>query len=121
METAITIEFQYYYTMPVRFDEYDPDKGRMDLSEGTNAHTILAFLAKHPEMGFAPKEIHEETGINRGSVGVTLSRLENRGLVRHKGDVWTIGDDDRLAAQGAVYVASSASVTDDYYGASEDN
>jgi DNA-binding IclR family transcriptional regulator len=102
--------------MPVEYDKYDPDGGRMDLSEGTNAYKILSFLAEHPETGFTPKEIHEKTGVKRGSVGTTLSRLEDRGLVRHKGDVWAIGADDRLAAQGAIHVASSASVTDDYFG-----
>lgn len=102
--------------MPVPFDEYDEDVGRMDLGEGTNAHTILSFLAENPDQGYSPKEIAEATDVKRGSVGTTLSRLEKRDLVRHKGDVWAIGEDDRLAAQGAIYVASSASVTDDYYG-----
>lgn len=101
--------------MPVQFDEYDGENGRMDLSEGTNAHTILTFLAERPDQGYTPKEIAESTGVNRGSVGPTLSRLEDRDLVRHKGEVWAIGEDDRLAAQGIAYVASSASVTDNYY------
>lgn len=101
--------------MPVQFDEYDGETGRMNLSEGTNAHTILAFLAEHPSQGYTPKEIAASTGINRGSVGPTLSRLEDRDLVRHKGEVWAIGKDDRLAAQGIAYIASSASITDDYY------
>ena len=52
-------------------------------------------------------------------MGPTLSWLEDRDLVRHKGEVWAIGEDDRLAAQGAAYVASSVSVTDDYYGGDE--
>lgn len=102
--------------MPVLFDEYNGEKGRMDLSEGTNAHTILVFLAENPDHGYTPQEIAESTGVNRGSVGPTLSRLEDRDLVRHKGEFWAIGEDDRLAAQGIAYVASSASVTDDYYG-----
>lgn len=106
--------------MPVSFDEYDESTGRMDLKEGTNAHAILSFLAERPDQGYTPKEIAEGTGVKRGSVGTTLSRLEERGLVRHKGEIWAIGEDDRLAAQGAVYVASSASVTDDYYGEDSD-
>lgn len=105
--------------MPVHFDEYDGESARMDLSEGTNAHTILVFLAENPDTGYTPQEIAEATGVKQGSVGPTLSRLEDRDLVRHKGEVWAIGEDDRLAAQGAMYVASSASVTDDYYGEDE--
>jgi predicted transcriptional regulator len=105
--------------MPVVFDDYDADTGRIDLSDGTNAHTILTFLATNPDQGYTPHEIAEATHVKRGSVGTTLSRLEDRGLVRHKGDVWAIGDDDQLATQGALYIASSASVTDDYYGEGE--
>lgn len=107
--------------MPVSFDKYDGDSGRMDLSEGTNAHAILSFLAERPDQGYTPKEIAEGTGVKRGSVGTTLSRLEDRDLVRHKGEVWAIGEDDRLAAQGAIYTASSASITDDYYGEDTDS
>ena len=88
--------------MAVPFDKYDPEAGRIDLSDGTNAHAILTFLAENPELGFTPKEIHEETGVSRGSVGTTLSRLENHGLVRHKGEYWAIAEDDRLGAVAAM-------------------
>ena len=101
--------------MPVLFDEYDDETGRMNLSEGTNAHAILVFLSKNPEQGYSPQEIADGTDVKRGSVGPTLSRLENRELVRHKGEVWAIGEDDRLAAQGVAYVARSGSVADNYY------
>jgi len=84
--------------MAVRFDDYDPDDGRIDLTEGTNAHTVLSFLAENPDLGFTPKEIHEQTGVPRGSVGSTLARLEEHGLVRHKGDYWAIAEDDRLGS-----------------------
>jgi DNA-binding transcriptional ArsR family regulator len=87
--------------MPVDFERYDPDdaEGRIRLTGGTNAQTILEFLVARPERGFTPKEISEATGVPRGSVGTTLARLEERDLVRHKEPYWAIGeDDDRLAA-----------------------
>lgn len=84
--------------MAVEFDDYDPDAGRIDLSEGTNAYRILSFLAENPALGYTPKEIHQATEVPRGSVGSTLSRLEEHGLVRHKGDYWAIAEDDRLGA-----------------------
>ncbi|WP_135663765.1 MarR family transcriptional regulator [Halorhabdus rudnickae] len=59
----------------------------------TNAEEILSFLASSPDQAYTPKEIHEATGVKRGSVGVVLSRLEGRGLLRHRGDYWTIADD----------------------------
>ena len=73
--------------MPVEFEEYqnsnDDDDLDWTLREGSNAHLILSFLAEHPDQGFTPKEIHEATGVTRGSVGKTLQRLADRQLVRH--------------------------------------
>lgn len=85
--------------MPVDFEQYDPDGERagLQLTEDSNAYAVLEFLADHPGQGFTPKEISEHTGIPRGSVGTTLSRLEDRQLVRHKEPYWAIGTDDRLA------------------------
>mgnify|MGYP002763479892 CR=1 FL=1 len=73
--------------MPVDFENYHPN----DLpSEGTNGRQILQHLARHPELGFTPSELADELEIPRGSVGTTLNRLEERGLVRHKGAYWAI-------------------------------
>jgi DNA-binding transcriptional ArsR family regulator len=91
--------------MPVEFEKYresrdddDDDDFDWTLREGSNAHTILSFLAEHPEQGFTPKEIHEATDVTRGSVGKTLQRLEERQLVRHAEPYWAIGEDDRVGA-----------------------
>lgn len=86
--------------MPVEFETYDPDdeSQRLEFTEESNAYEVVQFLAEHPTQGFTPKEISEGTDVPRNSVGVTLSRLEDRGLVRHKQPYWAIGDDDRLAA-----------------------
>lgn len=91
--------------MPVDFESYDPDTnpgGGLRLTEESNAFEILQFLANNPGQGFTPKEIREETGVPRGSVGTTLTRLEERELVRHKKPYWAIGDDDRLGAYAAM-------------------
>lgn len=84
--------------MPVNFEHFDPEEGGYRLTEGSNAFEILRFLAAHPEQGFTPKEVSDHTGVPRGSVGVTLSRLEDRDLVRHKEPYWAIARDDRIAA-----------------------
>lgn len=88
--------------MPVQFDAYDETRGRIDLSEGSNAHTILSFLAEHPDQGFTPTEIHEATEVPYGSTGPTLKRLGERDLVRHKEPYWAIGSDEALATYGGV-------------------
>lgn len=73
--------------MPVDFENYRPT----DLpDENTNGRRILEFLAANPETGYRAGELTEELEIPRGSVGTTLSRLESRGLVRHKGQYWAI-------------------------------
>lgn len=108
--------------MPIEFDSYDPEQGRLDLSEGTNARTVLSFLAAHPESGFTPKEIHEATGIPRGSVSPTLQRLREWELVRHKGEYWAIAEDDRLGAYAAMVEGvetTSERHGDDWYGRTE--
>jgi hypothetical protein len=43
-------------------------------------------------------------------------RIEDRGLVRHRGRYWAIGENDRLASYAAQTQISSDSTTDDYYG-----
>lgn len=73
--------------MPVDFESYHPT----DLpDENTNGRRILEFLAAQPETGYRAGELAEELDIPRGSVGTTLSRLESRGFVRHKGEYWAI-------------------------------
>jgi predicted HTH transcriptional regulator len=57
---------------------------------------ILQFLASNPEQAYTPKEIHEATEVTRNSVGVVLSRLENRGLVRHRGEYWAIAEGEEM-------------------------
>lgn len=105
--------------MPVDFREYSTDQGRVDLTEGTNARALLSFLLKHPDVGFTPAELHEETEVARGSVSPTLSRLERAGLVRHEGNYWAAAEDDRLAAASASVIGLTAveeDFRDDWYG-----
>lgn len=106
--------------MPIdieRLDDVPADV--LDVQEGTQPHRVLQFLAAHADQAFTQTEIAEGTELDRGSVGVVLSRLDDRGLVRHKGRYWAIAADDRLASYAAQTQASSASTTDDYYDESE--
>lgn len=104
--------------MPIKFDTYPNDEIDLNLRTGTNAYEILSFLAEHPETGFTPGELHEATGVKRGSVSPTLARLKEHGLVRHKGEYWAIAPDDRLGAYaGALHslTAVSEQFAGDYY------
>ncbi|QUO46851.1 MarR family transcriptional regulator [Halorubrum ruber] len=103
--------------MSIGIDAFDDEpEAALDVASGTQPYRILAFLAEHDDQAFTQTEIHEETGIKRGSVGAVLSRLEDRGLVRHRGRYWAIAENERLASFAAQQAASSASTTDDYYG-----
>jgi DNA-binding IclR family transcriptional regulator len=103
--------------MSIGIDAFDDEpEAALDVASGTQPYRILAFLAEHDDQAFTQTEIHEETEIKRGSVGAVLSRLEDRGLVRHRGRYWAIAEDERLASFAAQQAASSASTTDDYYG-----
>lgn len=106
--------------MPISVDRLDDEhEDALTLQEGSQPEQVLSFLGANDDQAFTQSEIAEETGISRGSVGAVLSRLEDRGLVRHKGRYWAIAEDDRLAAYAAQQHASSASTTDDYYGGAE--
>lgn len=103
--------------MPITIDRFeDQPEDALEVKVGTQPHEILTFLAANDDQAFTQTEIHEATEIPRGSVGVVLSRLEERGLVRHRGRYWAIAEDERLASYGAQQAASSSSTTDDYYG-----
>jgi len=79
--------------MPIDIKRFEKDPVEELRTGGqTNAEEILSFLASSPDQAYTPKEIHEATGVARGSVGVVLSRLEDRGLVRHRGEYWAIDD-----------------------------
>ncbi|MFC7133571.1 MULTISPECIES: MarR family transcriptional regulator [Salinibaculum] len=98
--------------MPIdidRFEESEPRKLRAETP--TNGEKILGFLASHADKAFTPKEIHERTDIARGSVGVVLSRLEDRGLVRHRGSYWAIDDPEEVDAT-LTAIATARAATD---------
>ena len=107
--------------MPINIDQFENEpEDVLGFERGTQPHTILTFLAVNNEAAFTQTEIHEATDIPRGSVGVVLSRLDERGLVRHRGRYWAIAEDERLASYAAQQAASSSSTTDDYYGETDE-
>lgn len=106
--------------MPIQLDPDGNDESP-PVTPGTNAHELLEVLAEHPDMGFSPKELTELTSVAPGSVHKTLSRLEDRGLVRQVDSYWAIADD--VAASRLANVVSLAAIEgtygDDAYGADD--
>lgn len=103
--------------MAIGIDDFEKQPEEvLNIDEGTQAFRILEFLGSNSGKAFTPSEISEATEIASSSIGAVLSRLEDQGLVRHKGKYWAIEEDDRLASFTAMTGSSSSSVKDDYFG-----
>lgn len=91
--TPITLGRRASY-VPIGIDRFEEDdEAELRAGGHTNGELVLAFLSANSGRAFTPKEVHEEMEIARGSVGVVLSRLEDRGLLRHRGEYWAIAPD----------------------------
>jgi DNA-binding MarR family transcriptional regulator len=73
--------------MPIDIETFESaSEDRLQHNGETNADHVMRFLASHPEHAFTQSEIRDATDVKAGSISVVLSRLEDRGLVRHKGN-----------------------------------
>lgn len=96
--------------MPIRIDSNT--EGTPPIKPGTNAHELLTVLLDHPEMGFSPKELTDLTDVPHSSVHKTLSRLQERGLVRKVDSYWAVADD--VAASDIANVVSLQQIEAEY-------
>lgn len=96
--------------MPIRIDSSGEDTS--PIKPDTNAHELLSVLFDHPEMGFSPKELAELTDVPHASVHKTLSRLQEKGLVRNVDSHWTITED--VAASEIANVVSLQQIESEY-------
>ena len=85
--------------MPIDIETFDSaPEDRLQHGGETNADRVMRFLATHSDQAFTQSEIRDATEVKAGSISVVLLRLEDRGLVRHKGNYWALGDADEVAA-----------------------
>ena len=95
--------------MPIDIETFETSQPEHLQSSGeTNADRVMAFLAVNPDQAFTQSEIREATEVKAGSISVVLSRLEERGLVRHKGNYWALGDDDAVAGYSGLVESTRA-------------
>jgi DNA-binding IclR family transcriptional regulator len=71
-----------------------------ELGEPTNPERVLRFLLANDDQAFKAAEIVEGADVNRNSISTVLARLEERELVRHKGEYWAIGETERIRSFG---------------------
>ena len=98
--------------MPITKDRFERLGGNGP-APGTNAERIVAFLDENEQQAFTLSEIHERTSIKKGSVGPTLSRLEERGTVEHRGNYWAISDSYLASREAVSHTGEAAAEYDD--------
>lgn len=108
--------------MPVEREYLESDAPSLPVKAGTNAYELLSVLIANADLGFTAGELDELTDVPSGSVGKTLSRLEDRGLVEHLDGYWVVADDTIADHVGALLSldAVGARYGDDFYGRTDD-
>jgi DNA-binding transcriptional ArsR family regulator len=96
--------------MPIRIDP--SGENTPPVKPGTNAHELLTVLLDHPDMGFSPKELTDLTDVPHSSVHKTLSRLQEKGLVRKIDSYWAV--DEGVAASEIANVVSLQQIESEY-------
>ncbi|MFB6228207.1 MAG: MarR family transcriptional regulator [Halobacteriales archaeon] len=79
--------------MPIEIETFT-EASDGELTGMTNAEKIVRFLYTNDDKAFTPSEIADGTDVKKSSIGTVLRRLEDRDLVRHKGDYWAIGEEE---------------------------
>lgn len=80
--------------MPIDIETFE-ENAAFDSGQ-TNAEQILQFLARNNDQAFERHEIAEATEMDPNTVSAVLSRLKERGFVRHKPPYWAIGDVEQI-------------------------
>ena len=93
------------------FENADAD----EFEERTATERIVLFLDKHDDRAWKAATIAERLGLETDAVSAILSRLKERGLVRHKRPYWAITDDEERL-QSAYQLHRHHKTADDQYG-----
>ena len=92
--------------MPISKDEFrsiDEDGPSLpDLAPDTTQGALYRFLLGHADKAFRQREIVDAVDVPEGSVGPTLNRLEEHGLVEHRDRFWTITDPEHAVASATI-------------------
>lgn len=76
--------------MPVRIEDFESG----NLPQGPSVpEQVVTYLTTHRDRAFTRSEIATALDEDPNTVGTALSRLKQRGLVRHRGEYWAITDD----------------------------
>jgi hypothetical protein len=101
--------------MPISEDEFrdiDDDAPTPDLAPDTTQGAIYRFLLANADTAFRQREVVEAVDVPEGSVGPTLARLEEHGLVEHRGRYWKVADAEHAVASAGTLGAATADTRD---------
>ncbi len=101
--------------MPIPDDEFrtiDEDTPAIDLASDTTQGKIYRFLLENADRAFRQREIVDAVDVPRGSVGPTLKRFEERGLVEHRSHYWKIADAEHATVSAGLLGAETADEID---------
>jgi DNA-binding MarR family transcriptional regulator len=99
----------------IDIDEFE-DADADEFDERTDTERIVLFLDEHDDRAWKAATIAERLGLDTDAVSAILSRLKQRGLVRHKRPYWAITDNkERLRA--AYHLHQHHKAADEQYGA----
>ena len=103
--------------MPISKEEFrsiDEDGPSLpDLAPDTTQGAVYRFLLEHAHQAFRQREIVDAVDVPDGSVGPTLKRLEEHGLVEHRDRFWTIADAEHAVASAGIHGVATADERDD--------
>lgn len=109
--------------VPIARDEFETitekDGGFIDLSDETTQGRIFQFLLQHADQAFRQRELVAAIDVPQGSVGPTLHRLEQRGLVVHRDRFWAVADTEHAVAAAGNLTAVTADERDEGFTATD--
>ena len=76
----------------IDIDEFE-NADANEFEERNDTERIVLFLDKNDDRAWRAATISERLGLETDAVSAILSRLKERGLVRHKRPYWAITDD----------------------------
>lgn len=98
--------------MPISKDEFRTIDGEgesiPDLAPDTTQGKVYRFLVAHADQAFRQREIVAAADVPEGSVGPTLKRLEDHGLVDHRDRFWAVADAEHAVVSAGLHGAASA-------------
>jgi hypothetical protein len=102
--------------MPISKDKFqtigEDGPSLPDLSPDTTQGTVYRFLIDHADQAFRQRELVDAIDVPEGSIGPTLKRLEQHGLVDHRDQFWAIADAEHAVASAGLHGAATAGEID---------